>query len=105
MNEWLIFSLLFLGIWIVIFIAMPRVRKEMFFVSLFTMPFGLTEFLFVPKYCNPPSLFNLAETCFFYIKFLFFFFAFGEFGVFLHEAILKERSQKMRKHERRTKKH
>src|SRR3989338_1449230 len=105
MNEWLIFSLLFFGIWIVIFIAMPRVRREMFFVSLFTMPLGLTEPLFVPEYWNPPSLFNLAATTGFDIESLIFCFAIGGIGAVLYEAIFKGRYLKMSKHERRTKKH
>jgi hypothetical protein len=32
-----------LGMWLVIFLIKPLVRKEMFWVSLFTMPLGLTE--------------------------------------------------------------
>ena len=60
MHEWLTFSLILLGIWFVIFLVRPFVRREMFWVSLFTMPIGLTEPLFVPAYWNPPSLFDLA---------------------------------------------
>ena len=58
-NEWLVFSLILFVIWIIIFIF-SKSKEEMFIVSLFTMPFGLTEPLFVPAYWNPPSLFNLA---------------------------------------------
>src|SRR3989338_7763550 len=99
MNEWLIFSLLFFGIWIVIFIAMPRVRREMFFVSLFTMPLGLTEPLFVPEYWNPPSLFNLAATTGFDIESLIFCFAIGGIGSVFYEMIVKRKHVKMTKHE------
>ena len=105
MNEWLIFSLLFFGIWIVIFIAMPRVRREMFFVSLFTMPLGLTEPLFVPEYWNPPSLFNLAATTGFDIESLIFCFAIGGIGSVLYETIFKVKHLKISKHETRAKKH
>ena len=77
MNEWLTFSLILSGIWIVIFIIRPNLRKEMFWVSLFTMPFGLTEPLFVPKYWNPPSLFNLAARTGFDFESLIFSFSIG----------------------------
>ena len=58
-NEWLVFSLILFSIWLAIFFLNKGTRKEMFLVSLFTMPFGLTEPLLVPEYWSPPSLFNL----------------------------------------------
>lgn len=82
MNAWLIFSLFLFGIWLVIFIAKPIIRKEMFWVSLCTMPFGLTEPLFVPGYWNPPSLFNLAGRTGFDIESLIFSFAVGASALF-----------------------
>ncbi len=60
LNPWLTFSLLFLLVWLLIFFFLPRVRKEMFWVSFITMPLSFTEPLFVPEYWNPPSLFDLA---------------------------------------------
>ena len=61
LNPWLTFSLIFFIIWVFIWLIKPKLRKEMFWVSLFTMPFGLTEPLFVPLYWRPPSLFDLAS--------------------------------------------
>ena len=75
MNEWLVFSLILLGIWLIIFLLKKSIRKKMFLVSLFTMPFGLTEPLFVPEYWDPPSLFNLAANTGFDIESLIFSFA------------------------------
>ena len=105
MYEWLIFSLILLGIWLVVFIIKPLARKEMFWVSLFTMPFGLTEPLFVPEYWNPPSLFNLAARTGFDIESLIFCFAIGGIGSVLYESFFKVKHQKMNKHEMHSKRH
>jgi len=105
MNPWLIFSLILLGIWLIIFIARKKVRKEMFLVSLFTMPFGLTEPLFVPEYWNPPSLFNLAAKIGFDIESLIFSFAIGGIGAVLYEFIFKAKHQKMSEHEMHKRRH
>ena len=47
MYEWFTFSMVFLGIWLVIYIANPKLRKEMSMIGLFTAPIGLTEPLFI----------------------------------------------------------
>ena len=57
---WLIWSLIILAVWGMIFLFRKDYRKVMLKMSLITMPFGLTEPLFVPQYWNPPSLFDLA---------------------------------------------
>lgn len=105
MNPWLTFSLILLGIWLLIFIFRKKVRKEMFLVSLFTMPFGLTEPLFVPEYWNPPSLFNLASQTGFDIESLIFSFAVGGIGAVLYEIFFKVRHLKISKHEMHKKRH
>jgi len=105
MHEWLVFSLILLGIWFIIFVAKPILRKEMFWVSLFTMPFGLTEPLFVPEYWNPPSLFNLAARTGFDIESLIFCFAVGGIGAVLYEFIFKVKHNKMSKKEMHSKRH
>ncbi len=99
MNPWLITSLILLGIWLIIFILRKSVRKEMFLVSLFTMPFGLTEPLFVPEYWSPSSLFNLASQTGFDIESLIFSFAIGGIGAVIYETLFKVRHLKMSKHE------
>lgn len=105
MYEWLIFSLILLGIWVVIFITKSLVRKEMFWVSLLTMPFGLTEPLFVPEYWNPTSLFNLAVRTGFDIESLIFCFAVGGIGTVLYESVFRVKHEKVGKHEMHSKRH
>jgi hypothetical protein len=54
------------------------------------MPFGLTEPLFVPRYWDPPSLFNLAATTGFDIESLIFCFAIGGIGAVLYDKHLDQ---------------
>src|SRR3989338_3740228 len=105
MYELLIFSLILLGIWLVVFIIKPLARKEMFWVSLFTMPLGLTEPIFVPKYWNPPSLFNLAARTGFDIESLIFCFAIGGIGAVIYYTLFKVKYKKMTRHEIHSKRH
>lgn len=105
MYEWLIFSLALLAIWLVIFLVKPSVRKEMFWVSLFTMPLGLTEPLFVPAYWDPPSLFNLAARTGFDLESLIFSFAIGGITGVLYEAIFKAKHLRMTDEEMHSRRH
>src|SRR3990167_8395738 len=93
-NEWLIFSLILFVIWIIIFIF-NKSKKEILIVSALTMPFGLTEPLFVPAYWSPPSLFNLAANTGFDIESLIFSFAIGGIGSVIYEVIFKSKHKKM----------
>jgi hypothetical protein len=77
----------------------------MFWVSLCTMPFGLTEPLFVPKYWNPPSLFNLAGRTGFDIESLIFSFAVGSIGAVLYLSFVRMREEKMSNIEMRSRRH
>ncbi len=95
MLGWLAFSLIFLCAWLVLFALRPSVRKEMSWVSLFTMPFGLLEPLFVPAYWNPPSLFNLAATTHFDIESLIFCFAVGGLASVTYEAVFHATHEKL----------
>jgi hypothetical protein len=63
----------------------------MLWASVFTMPFGLTEPLFVPSYWNPPSLFDLARTTGFDIESLVFSFGIGGVAAVLYNAITRRR--------------
>lgn len=105
MNPWLTFSLLFLIVWLIIFLFRKELRKEMFWVSVFTAPFGLTEPLFVPEYWNPPSLFNLALKIGFDIESLIFSFAIGGMGAVIYGVFFKIKYKKMSKHEIHNKRH
>ncbi len=95
MNEWLVFSLILLGIWGVLYTLKPAYRKRMLWVSALTAPFGLTEPLFVPEYWNPPSLFNLAARTGFDIESLIFCFAIGGVGSVLYGALTGIKPKKM----------
>jgi len=85
--AWFIWSLAFLFIWLVLFILKKDFRKEMFLVSLSTMPLGLTEPLFVPEYWNPPTLFDLAQKTGFDIESLIFCFAIGGVSSILYNLV------------------
>ncbi|MHB1947886.1 MAG: lycopene cyclase domain-containing protein [Gammaproteobacteria bacterium] len=88
-NVWLIWSLGYLLIWTILFIVKKDFRREMFWVSLLTMPLGLTEPLFVPSYWDPPSLFNLADKTGFDIESLIFSFAVGGIGSVLYNILFE----------------
>ncbi|MDH7911965.1 lycopene cyclase domain-containing protein [Winogradskyella sp. SYSU M77433] len=74
-------------------------------MSLITMPFGLTEPLFVPEYWMPPSLFDLAEKTGFDIESLIFSFAIGGIGVVLYNLIFKQSLVKVNQTERNQRRH
>ena len=102
-NEqyiWLIWSSAFLIPWAAIYLAFPQYRHTIIWTSLFTMPFGLTEPLFVPEYWSPPSLFNLAVRTGFDIESLIFCFAIGGLGAVLYNMLNKQIPVKVMKHER-----
>ena len=90
MNDqyvWFLWSSAFLLPWIIVYIIFPQHRKAMLWASLFTMPFGLTEPLFVPEYWTPPSLFDLAIRTGFDIESLIFCFGIGGLGAVLYNLV------------------
>ena len=93
--AWLIWSLFFLMIWIILYLSKPFFRKEMLSISFGTMVLGFTEPLFVPEYWNPPTLFDLAQRTGFDIESLIFTFAIGGTGSVLYRAIYKRNVTKM----------
>ena len=78
---WLIWASVFLLPWTALFVARPGLRRSMLWASSLTAPFGLTEPLFVPRYWNPPSLFDLAHRTGFDIESVILCFAIGGLGV------------------------
>jgi len=88
-------SIVFLAPWCIIFVTFPDERRKMWYTSLFTMPFGLTEPLFVPRYWNPPSLFDLAQKTGFDIESLIFCFGIGGVGAVLYDLLTGRRSRLM----------
>lgn len=99
-RAWLIWSMIFLLLWLVLYIANKSWRKKMIAVSLWTMPFGLTEPLFVPNYWNPPTLFDLAQKTGFDVESLIFTFAIGGIASVLYQVIYKVKAEPMSSHEK-----
>lgn len=88
---WFVWSTAFLIPWALLYIAFPAYRRAMVWASLFTMPFGLTEPLFVPEYWSPPSLFNLALRTGFDIESLIYCFGIGGVGAVLYNVLTRRR--------------
>ncbi len=96
MLEFLFLSLGLLAIWLVLFLWRTHLRHKMFWVSFFTMFFGLTEPLFVPEYWSPNTLFNLARTTGFDIESLIFSFAVGGIASVLYETFTPIKKKKIK---------
>ena len=84
-HVWLIWSGAFLLSFVLIFAFAPERRPMMVRAAAATMPFGLTEPLFVPDYWNPPSLFGLAQRTGFDLESLIFSFSIGGVAVVLYD--------------------
>lgn len=84
---WLLWSSALLVPWGLVYWLFPVHRRAMLWASLFTMPFGLSEPLFVPEYWLPPSLFDLAENTGFDIESLIFCFGIGGVGAVFYNLL------------------
>jgi hypothetical protein len=103
--AWAIWSLAFLIPWGALFWRLPTQRRPMLWASVFTMPFGLTEPLFVPSYWNPPSLFDLARTTGFDIESLVFSFGIGGVAAVLYNAMTRRLLEAIHADHRRGRRH
>ncbi len=90
MNPWFAASLAILAVWFIIYCTQKQVRKKMWLVSCISAPLGLTEFLFVPEYWTPPSLFDLAARFGFDIESIIFSFAVGGIAAVVYEVIFQK---------------
>ena len=95
MFEWLVFALIWDTVWLALYLSKPHLRHQMLWVSLFTALTGLTAPIFVPRYWNPPSLFNLASKTHFDIESLLFSWGTGGIASVLYEAALNVKHMKM----------
>lgn len=102
---WLLWSAAFLGLWSVLFVANRRQRRAMWRTSLVTALFGITEPIFVPRYWNPPSLFELAQRTGFDIESFIFAFAVGGIGMILYTALARREHVPLGAEERRERRH
>ncbi len=103
--TWFIWSLIILALWVAVYFYKKDLRKEMLKMSLITMPFGITEPLFVPEYWFPPSLFNLAQKTGFDIESFIFSFAIGGLGTVLYRLIYKSNLSEIPHQERSDNRH
>lgn len=85
---WLLWSSAFLVPWALVYLRAPS-RPRMLRVSAATSLLGLTEPIFVPRYWNPPSLFDLASRTGFDLESLIFCFAIGGIGSVLYDALAR----------------
>lgn len=103
---WLFWSSAFLVPWIALYVASnARHKAEIWWGSIFMAPFGLTQFMFVPEYWDPPSLFELARKTGFDIESIIFSFAIGGIGTGLYNALMRKRLEEFDPQERKVSLH
>lgn len=95
---WLTWASSFLIPWMILLLLYPAHRKIIVWASALTALFGLTEPLFVPRYWDPPSLFDLAQRTGFDIESLIFSFAIGGVGAALYDIVTRRRPARMTSH-------
>lgn len=88
--------LILLVVWLLFFISRKDLRKEIIFGSILALPFGFSEYLWVPEYWNPPSLFNLISNYGVGIESFLFFFICGGMAAVVYEIITRKKTIKMR---------
>lgn len=105
--AYLVGSIALFIIWLFIFqkLKSKESKAEMIKVSLVTSLLGLTEPIFVPKYWNPPTLFDLAQKTGFDIESLILAFAIGGIAVSAYEIFARVDHQKISAHEMHLKRH
>jgi hypothetical protein len=82
-------GLLLAAVWLIIFLLRKDLRQEMWFSSLLILPFGFTEFFYIPEFWNPPSLFNLIPKFGFGIESFLFSFTVGGIASVAYEFLFK----------------
>lgn len=92
-HVWLIWSIAFLLVFLLIYALQPQQRATMLRTGLGTALFGLTEPLFVRAYWNPPSLFDLAQRTGFDIESVIFAFSIGGIAAALYNLATRQASR------------
>ena len=85
--AYLLLSTSLLVVWAILYGVKSDLRRQMLWISLGTMPLGLTEPLFVPAYWNPPTLLDLARRTGFDLESLLFSFAIGGIVFAAYDAL------------------
>ena len=88
--TWLFWAGAFLVPWALLYAVSARLRPRMLRVSAATSLLGLTEPIFVPRYWNPPTLFDLAQRTGFDIESLVFCFAIGGIASVFYDAFSRQ---------------
>jgi hypothetical protein len=61
---WLIFNVLMALMWVVFYIMYPWCRNIMLKLGLLCCPYAFAEIVYIPKYWNPPSVFDITTLFF-----------------------------------------
>jgi energy-converting hydrogenase Eha subunit A len=85
--AYLVLSTSLLVAWLILYGSRPDLRRQILWISLGTMPLGLTEPVFVPAYWNPPTLLDLARRTGFDLESLLFSFAIGGIVFAAYDAL------------------
>jgi len=88
--------LILLVVWLLFYISRKDLRKEIIFGSILALPFGFSEYLWVPEYWNPPSLFNLISNYGVGIESFLFFFLCGGIAAVVYEVIARKKTVRIR---------
>ena len=102
---WILWSAAFLVPWLALYAVATRMRRHMLNVSLATSLLALSEPIFVPKYWNPPSLFDLAQRTGFDVESFIFCFAIGGIACVFYNAITQRDLRQVRAGERHVGRH
>ena len=102
---WLFWAIAFLVPWAALYASNPGNRRLMWRASALTALFGLTEPIFVPRYWNPPSLFELAQRTGFDVESLIFTFAIGGIGAAAYTTLAHRRRSAVAVEERSERRH
>ncbi len=98
--SYLIGSLAFLLVWIVLFLWKKRIRKEMLMMSILVAPLGpISEFFYFKDYWNPDILVNIFG---FGIEDMIFAFAIGGIAAVIYEEIFIRKQKKTRPEKNKT---
>jgi hypothetical protein len=102
---WLLWSGAFLAPWALLYFLWQGLRPHILRVSAATSLLGLTEPIFVPRYWNPPSLFDLAQRTGFDVESFIFCFAIGGIGSALYNALARRDFRRVPDAERHSARH
>ncbi|MFC1800944.1 lycopene cyclase domain-containing protein [Nanoarchaeota archaeon] len=93
MYEYLVMDLILAVFWFILYFLRNDLRKVMVLSSLLCLPLGLSDFIFIPWYWNPQTLFNLRPG----IESFIFAFLIGGCVSVLYKVLFKKKIKKLKK--------